>query len=125
MFADLCQSYLGVHDHPLMPEVMRYISELGINISPAEAAGILDADRKEPDRALTRAIEHMKKLQNRQQRRQQQQQQPQSQQREKPRQQQEQKRSYPQHLQELDLEALEYADTHADGPQASDVESDK
>ena len=58
MFADLCPSYLGVHDHQLMPEVMRHISELGVNISPAEAAGILDADRKDPDRALARAIEH-------------------------------------------------------------------
>ena len=73
VFQDLCHLYLGSQKHKLLPEAMRLISEEGVQITPADVTGILDADRQDPTAALQHAVKHLSGLLHKQQQQQQQQ----------------------------------------------------
>lgn len=58
VFKSLCRTYLGLTDHPLLSDVQPLLMPSS-KVAPADVTAILDANRRNPDKALQHMLEHL------------------------------------------------------------------
>lgn len=58
VFRSLCKTYLGVTEHPTINEIQAVLTP-GAKIAPADVTAILDANRRDPEKALQHLLEHL------------------------------------------------------------------
>ena len=58
VFKSLCRTYLGVQEHPMLSHLQPLLTP-STKVAPADVTAILDADRRDPDKALQRMLEHL------------------------------------------------------------------